>query len=76
MPGTPGQPEPVQGWYAAAYMTAYTIEVEDIREAVETLKSRGVSFDTDVLEFPWGSVAPFQDPRRQPADAARRPVAT
>lgn len=62
LPGTPGHAQPVQGWYAAAYMTAYTIEVEDIRQAVETLKSRGVSFDTEVLEFPWGSVAPFQDP--------------
>jgi predicted enzyme related to lactoylglutathione lyase len=41
----------------------YTIEVEDIREAFETLKSRGVKFDPpEILEFPWGSVARFQDP--------------
>jgi predicted enzyme related to lactoylglutathione lyase len=26
------------------------------------LKSRGVEFVSDVLEFPWGSVAQFQDP--------------
>jgi predicted enzyme related to lactoylglutathione lyase len=39
-----------------------TIEVADCREAVETLKSRGVQFETDVLEFPWGYVAAFQDP--------------
>jgi predicted enzyme related to lactoylglutathione lyase len=26
------------------------------------LKSRGVKFDTEVLENPWGYVAVFQDP--------------
>jgi predicted enzyme related to lactoylglutathione lyase len=37
--------------------------VEDIQTAFETLKSRGVKFDPpEVLEFPWGSVARFQDP--------------
>jgi catechol 2,3-dioxygenase-like lactoylglutathione lyase family enzyme len=41
----------------------YTIEVEDIRTAFETLKSRGVRFEpSEVLEFPWGSAARFQDP--------------
>jgi predicted enzyme related to lactoylglutathione lyase len=41
----------------------YTIEVEDIQTAFETLKSRGVKFDPpEVLEFPWGSAARFQDP--------------
>jgi catechol 2,3-dioxygenase-like lactoylglutathione lyase family enzyme len=41
----------------------YTIEVEDIRTAFETLKSRGVTFDPpEILEFPWGSAARFQDP--------------
>jgi hypothetical protein len=31
--------------------------------AFETLKSRGVKFEPpEVLEFPWGSVARFQDP--------------
>jgi predicted enzyme related to lactoylglutathione lyase len=39
-----------------------TIEVSDCREAVETLRSRGVNFETDVLEFPWGYVAIFEDP--------------
>jgi Glyoxalase/Bleomycin resistance protein/Dioxygenase superfamily len=37
--------------------------VEDIRTAFETLKSRGVRFEpSEVLEFPWGSAARFQDP--------------
>lgn len=57
-PGTPGQAEPVQGRIPAAC----TIEVDDCRKEVETLESRGVRFDAGVLEFPWGSVAPFQDP--------------
>jgi predicted enzyme related to lactoylglutathione lyase len=57
-PGTPGQGQPVQGRVPASV----TIETSDIREAVETLKSRGVNFETDVLEFPWGYVAIFEDP--------------
>jgi predicted enzyme related to lactoylglutathione lyase len=57
-PGTPGQGQPVGGRAPAAV----TIETSDIREAVETLKSRGVSFETDVLEFPWGHVAILEDP--------------
>jgi predicted enzyme related to lactoylglutathione lyase len=41
----------------------YTIEVEDIQTAFETLKSRGVKFEPpEVLEFPWGYAARFQDP--------------
>ena len=41
----------------------YTIEVENCREAFETLKSRGVMFEPpEVFEFPWGYVARFQDP--------------
>jgi predicted enzyme related to lactoylglutathione lyase len=40
----------------------YTIEVEDCRAAFETLRSRGVKFEPpEVLEFPWGYVARFQD---------------
>ena len=39
-----------------------TFETEDCRKAVETLESRGVKFETGILEFPWGYVAPFQDP--------------
>ena len=41
----------------------YTIEVENIRMVFETLKSRGVKFEPpEILEFPWGCVARFQDP--------------
>jgi predicted enzyme related to lactoylglutathione lyase len=57
-PGTPGEGRPVQGRAPAAV----TIEVDDCARAVETLKARGFQFDLGVLEFPWGSVAPFQDP--------------
>ena len=32
------------------------------RQTVEELKSRGVEFVSDVLEFPWGYVAQFRDP--------------
>jgi catechol 2,3-dioxygenase-like lactoylglutathione lyase family enzyme len=56
-PGTPGQGQPVGGLVRAGV----TIETSEIREAVETLKSRGISFETDVLEFPWGYVAIFED---------------
>jgi predicted enzyme related to lactoylglutathione lyase len=57
-PGTAGRGEPVQGRIPAAV----TIEVDDCRKAVEALAPRGVKFESGVLEFPWGSVAPFQDP--------------
>jgi predicted enzyme related to lactoylglutathione lyase len=57
-PGRPGQAEPVQGRIPAAY----TFETGDLRKSFETLKSRGVKFDTPVLEFPWGYIAVFQDP--------------
>ena len=57
-PGTPGQAQPVQGRIPAAY----TIETLDIRKAFEALKSRGLKFETEVLEYPWGYVAVFQDP--------------
>lgn len=41
----------------------YTIEVDDCREAFETLKGRGVTFGpSEVLEFPWGYAARFKDP--------------
>jgi predicted enzyme related to lactoylglutathione lyase len=43
--------------------SVYTIEVEDCRMAFETLQSRGVNFEPpEVLEFPWGYAARFQDP--------------
>ena len=57
-PGTPGEGEPANGRIPASY----TIETEDIHEAVEVLKSRGVEFDTEVLEFPFAYLAGFQDP--------------
>ncbi len=57
-PGTPGEAQPVDGRIPAAY----TIETRDIRKAFEALKSRGVKFDTGVLEYPWGYIAGFQDP--------------
>jgi hypothetical protein len=37
--------------------------VENCRMAFETLKSRGVNFEPpEILEFPWGYAARFQDP--------------
>jgi predicted enzyme related to lactoylglutathione lyase len=39
-----------------------TIETDDIRKTFEEMKSRGVEFASDVLEFPWGCVAQFHDP--------------
>ena len=54
-PGTPGRAQ--QG------SAVYTIEVEDCRKAFETLKVRGVKFQPpEVLEFPWGYAARFEDP--------------
>jgi predicted enzyme related to lactoylglutathione lyase len=57
-PGTPGQPEPVQGQVPPSI----TIETDDCRKTVEELRSRGLEFSSDVLEFPWGYVAQFEDP--------------
>jgi catechol 2,3-dioxygenase-like lactoylglutathione lyase family enzyme len=57
-PGIPGHGQSYQGRSTAAY----TIEAKDCRKAFEALKSRGVKFDTDDLEYPWGYVAVFQDP--------------
>ena len=57
-PGTPGQAQPTQGRIPAAY----TIETPDIRKAVDAFKTRGVTFDTEVLEYPFAYVAGFQDP--------------
>ena len=55
---TPGQAEPAMGRPPASI----TIETDDCRKTVDELKSRGVEFVSDVLEFPWGYVAQFQDP--------------
>ena len=57
-PGTPGEAQPVDGRIPAAY----TIETGDIRKTVEALESRGVKFETEVLEYPWGYIAVFEDP--------------
>jgi catechol 2,3-dioxygenase-like lactoylglutathione lyase family enzyme len=57
-PGTLGQAEPTGGRVPAEY----TIETGNIRDAVEALKSRGVKFETDVLEAPWAYTAIFFDP--------------
>jgi predicted enzyme related to lactoylglutathione lyase len=57
-PGTPGKAQPIKTHVPGSY----TINTEDCQKAYETLKSRGVHFDTQVMEFPWGHVAVFQDP--------------
>ena len=57
-PGTPGQAQPLRSHTPGAY----TIDTGDCRKAYETLRSRGVEFDTEVLEYPWGQIAVFQDP--------------
>lgn len=57
-PGTPGKAEAVYGRTPATC----TIEVPDCRKAFEELKAKGVQFETDVLEYPWGWVAVFTDP--------------
>jgi predicted enzyme related to lactoylglutathione lyase len=56
-PGTPGQAQALKSHTPGTY----TIDTGDCRKAYETLKSRGVQFDTEVLEYPWGYVAVFQD---------------
>lgn len=54
-PGTPAK--------AARGSAVYTIEVDHCRAAFETLRTRGVTFvPPEVLEFPWGHAARFQDP--------------
>jgi catechol 2,3-dioxygenase-like lactoylglutathione lyase family enzyme len=58
-PGTPGKALPSPQGHIPG---TYTMETSDCRQTYDELKSRGVKFETDVLEFPWGSVAVFQDP--------------
>jgi predicted enzyme related to lactoylglutathione lyase len=54
-PGTPGR--------AKLGSAVYTIEVDNIREVFETLEWRGVNFEPpEILEFPWGYAARFEDP--------------
>ncbi len=53
----PGTPAKLKG------TAVYTIEVENCRAAFETLSARGVRFEPhEVLEFPWGYAARFEDP--------------
>jgi predicted enzyme related to lactoylglutathione lyase len=70
-PGTPGQAEPALGRPPASI----TIETDDCRKTVEELRSLGVEFVSDVLEFSWGYVAQFQDPDGNRATATRGPLA-
>lgn len=57
-PGKPGQGQTIDGRIPATC----TLETPDCRKAFETLKSRGVKFETGVLEYPWGYIAVFVDP--------------
>ena len=57
-PGTPGQAQPALG----SPPPSVTFVTDDCQKTVDELKSRGVEFVTDVLEFPWGNVAQFLDP--------------
>ena len=57
-PGTPGQAQPIDGRLPALC----TIATSSCREAFEALKARGVTFETGVLEYPWGYIAVFVDP--------------
>ena len=57
-PGTSGQAQPAMGRPPASI----TIATGDCRRTVDELRSRGVEFVSDILEFPWGYVAQFQDP--------------
>jgi predicted enzyme related to lactoylglutathione lyase len=57
-PGSPGRAQPVDGRAPAAC----TIDTPDCRKAFEALRSRGVKFETEVLEYPWGHIAVFVDP--------------
>ena len=38
------------------------LRVDDFRAQYDRMREAGVEFVSDVLEFPWGSVAQFQDP--------------
>ncbi len=63
--GVPGQDFEFVLWPGtpAPGSVVYTIEVEDCQVAFDTLVSRGVRFETrEVLCFPWGYAARFQDP--------------
>ena len=57
-PGTPGEAQPAMGQQPPSV----TIETDDIHKTYDEYRSRGVEFVSDLMEFPWGSVAQFQDP--------------
>lgn len=57
-PGKPGEGEPLPTHTPGAY----TIDTDDCAKTCETLESRGVEFETGILEQPWGYVAVFRDP--------------
>jgi predicted enzyme related to lactoylglutathione lyase len=57
-PGTPGEAQPAMGRPPASV----TIETDEIEQTIDEYKARGVEFVSDLLEFPWGSVAQFVDP--------------
>lgn len=35
---------------------------DDLEQAVESLKGKGVSFSGEISEHPWGRIVPFKDP--------------
>jgi predicted enzyme related to lactoylglutathione lyase len=82
--GVPGQDFELVLWpgspaKAERGSAVYTIEVDDCREAFDTLSSQGVKFEpNEVLQFPWGYAARFKDPDgnllqvREGRGAARR----
>jgi predicted enzyme related to lactoylglutathione lyase len=57
-PGRHGEGQAIDGRVPATC----TIETPDCRKTFEALTSRGVTFETDVLEYPWGYIAVFVDP--------------
>jgi catechol 2,3-dioxygenase-like lactoylglutathione lyase family enzyme len=57
-PGTPGEAQPLESHIPGAY----TIDTGNFQKAYQTLKSRGVQFETEVMEYPWGDLAIFRDP--------------
>src|SRR5689334_11572236 len=66
-PGTPGQAEPAMGRPPASI----TIETDDCRTTYEVLKSRGVEFISDVLEFPWAASRSSSTPTATGSRSAR-----
>ena len=54
--------EQVRALMAKGFAGTVFLSTDDCHAAYSELKSRGVEFVSDVLEFPWGYVAQFQDP--------------